>query len=169
MVADVHRTLLYGGVFLYPADKKSPNGKLRYVKFGYSFNVVSSFKPSVTFCSGKFFINIDSFFGGANLICVEQCSLWSLPHVVLDGTSGRSGFYRQATGMNLFIFLILQLIGIKLDLLCQLQFGKPLFSVKLCRNFPSIHYVLLREARAYSELCSCLALKKSLKSSGNSI
>ncbi|KAL6297410.1 hypothetical protein ACE6H2_005552 [Prunus campanulata] len=29
MVADVHRTLLYGGVFLYPADKKSPNGKLR--------------------------------------------------------------------------------------------------------------------------------------------
>lgn len=33
MVADVHRTLLYGGVFLYPADKKSPNGKLRYVKF----------------------------------------------------------------------------------------------------------------------------------------
>uniref|UniRef100_A0A0E0L315 fructose-bisphosphatase n=1 Tax=Oryza punctata TaxID=4537 RepID=A0A0E0L315_ORYPU len=30
MVADVHRTLLYGGIFLYPADQKSPNGKLRY-------------------------------------------------------------------------------------------------------------------------------------------
>ncbi|KAM7474671.1 hypothetical protein LguiB_021914 [Lonicera macranthoides] len=29
MVADVHRTLLYGGTFLYPADTKSPNGKLR--------------------------------------------------------------------------------------------------------------------------------------------
>uniref|UniRef100_J3L663 Fructose-1,6-bisphosphatase, cytosolic n=1 Tax=Oryza brachyantha TaxID=4533 RepID=J3L663_ORYBR len=29
MVADVHRTFLYGGIFLYPADKKSPNGKLR--------------------------------------------------------------------------------------------------------------------------------------------
>ncbi|XP_039054902.1 fructose-1,6-bisphosphatase, cytosolic-like [Hibiscus syriacus] len=29
MVADVHRTLIYGGIFLYPADKKSPNGKLR--------------------------------------------------------------------------------------------------------------------------------------------
>jgi fructose-1,6-bisphosphatase I len=29
MVADVHRTLLYGGVFMYPGDKKSPNGKLR--------------------------------------------------------------------------------------------------------------------------------------------
>ena len=28
-VADVHRTLLYGGVFLYPADRKSPAGKLR--------------------------------------------------------------------------------------------------------------------------------------------
>jgi fructose-1,6-bisphosphatase I len=29
LVADVHRTLLYGGVFLYPADKKNPKGKLR--------------------------------------------------------------------------------------------------------------------------------------------
>jgi fructose-1,6-bisphosphatase I len=29
MVADVHRTLLYGGIFGYPADKKNPNGKLR--------------------------------------------------------------------------------------------------------------------------------------------
>ncbi|CAJ1963569.1 unnamed protein product [Sphenostylis stenocarpa] len=29
MVADVHRTLLYGGIFMYPADVKSPNGKLR--------------------------------------------------------------------------------------------------------------------------------------------
>merc|ERR1712137_335002 len=31
MVADVHRTLLYGGIFMYPADKKSPQGKLRYL------------------------------------------------------------------------------------------------------------------------------------------
>ncbi|KAK1857912.1 hypothetical protein I4F81_000526 [Pyropia yezoensis] len=29
MVADIHRTLLYGGVFIYPADAKSPDGKLR--------------------------------------------------------------------------------------------------------------------------------------------
>jgi fructose-1,6-bisphosphatase I len=29
MVADVHRTILYGGIFMYPADSKSPNGKLR--------------------------------------------------------------------------------------------------------------------------------------------
>ncbi|KAG2180409.1 hypothetical protein INT44_003413 [Umbelopsis vinacea] len=29
MVADVHRTLLYGGIFGYPADSKSKRGKLR--------------------------------------------------------------------------------------------------------------------------------------------
>ncbi|XP_038659806.1 fructose-1,6-bisphosphatase isozyme 2-like [Scyliorhinus canicula] len=29
MVADVHRTLKYGGIFMYPANKKSPKGKLR--------------------------------------------------------------------------------------------------------------------------------------------
>ena len=29
LVADFHRNLLYGGMFMYPADTKSPNGKLR--------------------------------------------------------------------------------------------------------------------------------------------
>ena len=29
LVADVHRTLLQGGLFMYPADRKSPEGKLR--------------------------------------------------------------------------------------------------------------------------------------------
>jgi fructose-1,6-bisphosphatase I len=29
MVADIHRTLLYGGIFMYPADSRHPNGKLR--------------------------------------------------------------------------------------------------------------------------------------------
>jgi len=29
MVADIHRNMLYGGIFMYPADSRSPNGKLR--------------------------------------------------------------------------------------------------------------------------------------------
>ena len=29
MVADLHRTLIKGGIFIYPADKSNPNGKLR--------------------------------------------------------------------------------------------------------------------------------------------
>jgi fructose-1,6-bisphosphatase I len=29
LVADIHRNLMYGGIFLYPADRKSPAGKLR--------------------------------------------------------------------------------------------------------------------------------------------
>ncbi|ODV88373.1 hypothetical protein CANCADRAFT_4508 [Tortispora caseinolytica NRRL Y-17796] len=35
MVADVHRTLLYGGMFAYPADSKSKNGKLRILYEGF--------------------------------------------------------------------------------------------------------------------------------------
>lgn len=31
MVADVHRTLLYGGIFMYPGDSRAPSGKLRYL------------------------------------------------------------------------------------------------------------------------------------------
>jgi len=34
MVGDVHRTLLYGGVFGYPGDTKNPNGKLRLLYEG---------------------------------------------------------------------------------------------------------------------------------------
>lgn len=29
MVSDIHRNLLYGGIYMYPADSRSPNGKLR--------------------------------------------------------------------------------------------------------------------------------------------
>lgn len=38
MVADVHRTLLKGGVFLYPSDNKNPTGKLRLI---YEVNPMS--------------------------------------------------------------------------------------------------------------------------------
>jgi fructose-1,6-bisphosphatase I len=34
-VADIHRTLIYGGIFMYPGDRKSPKGKLR---LGYEVN-----------------------------------------------------------------------------------------------------------------------------------
>jgi hypothetical protein len=39
MVADVHRTLLYGGIFGYPDDKKNKRGKLRllYEAFPMAF------------------------------------------------------------------------------------------------------------------------------------
>merc|ERR1711935_1205397 len=34
MVGDVHRTLMYGGIFGYPSDTKNPNGKLRLLYEG---------------------------------------------------------------------------------------------------------------------------------------
>jgi len=38
MVADVHRTLLYGGIFMYPADANSKSGKIRLL---YEANPIS--------------------------------------------------------------------------------------------------------------------------------
>lgn len=32
MVADVHRTIKYGGIFLYPATKSAPNGKVSLLR-----------------------------------------------------------------------------------------------------------------------------------------
>merc|ERR1719464_2664684 len=41
MVSDVHRTLLYGGIFLYPADKKSKKGKLRVLYEGFPMAMIT--------------------------------------------------------------------------------------------------------------------------------
>lgn len=30
MVSDIHRTLAYGGIFMYPANEKSPKGKVSH-------------------------------------------------------------------------------------------------------------------------------------------
>lgn len=38
MVADIHRTLLYGGIFMYPGDNKNKDGKLRLL---YEVNPMS--------------------------------------------------------------------------------------------------------------------------------
>mmetsp|Transcript_19738 Transcript_19738/g.19851 ORF Transcript_19738/g.19851 Transcript_19738/m.19851 type:complete len:338 (+) Transcript_19738:61-1074(+) len=40
MVADVHRTLLYGGVYLYPADAAKGNGKLRILYEGFPMSLI---------------------------------------------------------------------------------------------------------------------------------
>ncbi len=40
MVADIHRTLLYGGVYLYPADAKKGNGKLRILYEGFPMAMI---------------------------------------------------------------------------------------------------------------------------------
>lgn len=45
MVADVHRSLIYGGIFLYPADKSSKQGKLRLL---YEANPMASTSAALT-------------------------------------------------------------------------------------------------------------------------
>ena len=40
MVADVHRTILYGGLFAYPADSKSKKGKLRLLYEGFPMAMI---------------------------------------------------------------------------------------------------------------------------------
>lgn len=63
MVADVHRTLVYGGIFAYPATKDTPKGKVRYhfltplCSFGVDHRVISSafyWLPHSTFPSSWF-------------------------------------------------------------------------------------------------------------------
>jgi len=56
MVADVHRTIMYGGIYLYPADAKKGNGKLRilYEGFPMSFLIEQAGGQSSTgFFRGK--------------------------------------------------------------------------------------------------------------------
>jgi fructose-1,6-bisphosphatase I len=41
LVADFHRTLLTGGIFMYPADAKSPSGKLRLLYEGFPLAMIA--------------------------------------------------------------------------------------------------------------------------------
>jgi len=41
MVADIHRTLLYGGIYLYPADNKAKEGKLRCLYEGIPMALIT--------------------------------------------------------------------------------------------------------------------------------
>lgn len=43
MVADVHRTIKYGGIFLYPATTLSPSGKVRLFIASHYLNILIEF------------------------------------------------------------------------------------------------------------------------------
>jgi fructose-1,6-bisphosphatase len=64
MVADVHRTLLYGGIFMYPADKKSPKGKLRML-----VRKKERKKMAALSCWGLFYVDQKGFESGER-VCV---------------------------------------------------------------------------------------------------
>ena len=51
MVADAYRTLLYGGIFAYPADKKSTKGKLRILYECAPMSMV--FENGEMLCTGR--------------------------------------------------------------------------------------------------------------------
>jgi fructose-1,6-bisphosphatase I len=50
MVADVHRTLIYGGIFMYPKDSKNKSGKLRvlYESAPMSYIIVGAGGMAIT-------------------------------------------------------------------------------------------------------------------------
>ncbi|KAL9317649.1 hypothetical protein ACSQ67_014166 [Phaseolus vulgaris] len=92
MVADVHRTFLYGGIFLYPADKKSPNGKLHvlYEVFPMSFLMEQAggqaFTGKQRVIYQKKLLNSPIFnvFGPSRNLCLLFSSLITLCEQALD-------------------------------------------------------------------------------------
>jgi fructose-1,6-bisphosphatase I len=50
MVADVHRTMLYGGIFGYPNDKKSKSGKLRLLYEAFPMAFLTEQVSGMTHC-----------------------------------------------------------------------------------------------------------------------
>ena len=55
MVADVHRTILYGGMFSYPADAKNIDGKLRILYECFPMaKIIEQIKNSKSFLSLEF-------------------------------------------------------------------------------------------------------------------
>lgn len=51
MVADVHRTIKYGGIFIYPATSSSPNGKVRKIESTEKVNLPDLISFSSVYCT----------------------------------------------------------------------------------------------------------------------
>jgi fructose-1,6-bisphosphatase I len=75
MVADLHRTLLKGGVFLYPPTKKNPEGKLRLM---YEANPMAMI---IQQAGGKAVTGSSS--GGGNILDVQPTSIHQRTSVVI--------------------------------------------------------------------------------------
>nr|CAD1818000.1 unnamed protein product [Ananas comosus var. bracteatus] len=94
MVADVHRTLLYGGIFMYPADKKSPNGKLRYAESTIFHISVSSHQECVQFSIKSLLLKLVEF------LC-KQRSVRVFPMSFLIEQAGGQAFTGKQRALDL--------------------------------------------------------------------
>lgn len=58
MVTDCHRTLVKGGIFAYPGNKKSPDGKIRLLYEAYPFAYIFKIAGGVSFDGEKSILDI---------------------------------------------------------------------------------------------------------------
>lgn len=76
MVADAYRTLLYGGIFAYPADKKSPKGKLRILYecapmamvFENGTPALVQMRPDASSCGARYDANANLYVAGGQAL-----------------------------------------------------------------------------------------------------
>ena len=75
MVADMHRTIKYGGIFMYPATKSSPNGKLRLL---YECNPMAHIVEQVGVLDfvflNKFGVRLWWCWIASNWLCCDFCT-----------------------------------------------------------------------------------------------
>lgn len=89
MVADAYRTLLYGGIFAYPADKKSPKGKLRILYECAPMAMVFENGTFYPFCGYDFTSTNSSVAGGLAVNSKMERMLEVVPEHIHD----RSGIF----------------------------------------------------------------------------
>lgn len=99
MVADVHRTLLYGGIFGYPNDKKTKTGKLRLL---YEAFPMAMLTEQVGVCSFSHFPSRTNFLYGTsagprfNSAEFSRLVGWRLPARSVSWTLSRRRFTSDA-------------------------------------------------------------------------
>jgi fructose-1,6-bisphosphatase I len=91
MVADVHRTFLYGGIFIYPADKKAKNGKLRimYECFPMAYLTETAGGKAITGGRRILDLKVKSIHDRSGVILgsvedVEECASYYKKHNITD-------------------------------------------------------------------------------------
>lgn len=93
MVADVHRTFIYGGIFIYPADKKAKTGKLRimYECFPMAFLTETAGGKAITGGRRILDLHVKGIHDRSGVILgsaedVDECGAYYKKHNITDWT-----------------------------------------------------------------------------------
>ena len=84
MVSDCHRTLIQGGIFLYPRNSKKPNGKIRLLYEAIPLAIIFTIANGFAYDDDLKVNILEKYIGGENKIYLQDFDIHSTTPIILS-------------------------------------------------------------------------------------